>query len=229
MAVFSDLLEGTYRVIEVTAPGGYQLPDANQNYFDVTLPYTELTPADPTIQTDGELSDGRYSVITKTVTNQKKEWEIVKCSTNSKDRLLPGAEFTLTSTDHTYYGKSASTTGKIEWYSDHTFENDKKITESQIAAGSYTLAETKAPVGYVRSTDTWTIEIGQNGSLKSITGVKSGNTATSGNKTTCYFENAPSYDLPSTGGRGILWYAMSGMLFMMAAVFILYKNKCREE
>ena len=225
MAVFSDLLEGTYRVVEVTAPGGYQQLDENQNYFDVTLPYTASTPADSTIQTDEALSDGRYSVITKTVTNQKKEWEIVKCSTSSKDQLLPGAEFTLTSTDHTYYGKSASTTGKIEWYSDHTFENDKKITESQIAAGSYTLAETKAPVGYVRSTDTWTIEIGQNGSLKSITGVKSGNTATSGNKTTCYFENAPSYDLPSTGGRGILWYAMSGMLFMMAAVFILYKKQ----
>ena len=218
--VITSILSGTsFKVEEVNLSDSAYL-DPEKNVKTGTYDSSSVNGADGAIKlgTDAEI----------TITNQKKEWKIVKCSTSSKEQILSGAEFTLTSTDHTYYGKSASTTGKIEWYSDHTFKSDKKITESQIEAGSYTFAETKAPAGYMCSTDTWTIEIGQNGSLKNITGIKSGNTEISGNKTTCYFENAPSYDLPSTGGCGILWYAMSGMLFMMAAVFILYKNKCRE-
>ena len=42
------------------------------------------------------------------------------------------------------------------------------------------------------------------------------------------FYNYKLYELPSTGGRGIFWYLISGMLLMMAAALILYKNKCRE-
>lgn len=42
------------------------------------------------------------------------------------------------------------------------------------------------------------------------------------------FENTPLYDLPSTGGTGIYLYMIGGMLLMFAAVWILYKNKCKE-
>ena len=40
--------------------------------------------------------------------------------------------------------------------------------------------------------------------------------------------NNKVYSLPSTGGRGIYWYLIGGMLLMMAASLILYKNKCKE-
>lgn len=36
------------------------------------------------------------------------------------------------------------------------------------------------------------------------------------------------YELPHTGGTGIFWYTIGGMLLMMAAALILYKRKCRE-
>ena len=36
------------------------------------------------------------------------------------------------------------------------------------------------------------------------------------------------YDLPKTGGIGIFWYTIGGMLLMMAAALVLYKRKCRE-
>ena len=41
-------------------------------------------------------------------------------------------------------------------------------------------------------------------------------------------ENIKLYSLPSTGGSGIYWYMIGGMVLMSAAAWILYKNKCRE-
>ena len=41
-------------------------------------------------------------------------------------------------------------------------------------------------------------------------------------------KNDALYDLPSTGGIGIFWYTIGGMLLMMAAALVLYKRKCRE-
>ena len=40
--------------------------------------------------------------------------------------------------------------------------------------------------------------------------------------------NKALYDLPSAGGSGIHWYMISGVLLMLAAVLILYRNKCKE-
>ena len=40
--------------------------------------------------------------------------------------------------------------------------------------------------------------------------------------------NSEFYELPSTGGTGIYWYTIGGMLLMMGASLILYKNRCKE-
>lgn len=40
--------------------------------------------------------------------------------------------------------------------------------------------------------------------------------------------NKKLYSLPSTGGTGIYLYMIGGMLLMFAAVWILYKSKCKE-
>ena len=42
---------------------------------------------------------------------------------------------------------------------------------------------------------------------------------------TFYYANEALYSLPSSGGAGIYWYLFSGMLLMMAAVLIVYKQK----
>ena len=47
-------------------------------------------------------------------------------------------------------------------------------------------------------------------------------------KYTLTVKNEILYSLPSAGGTGIYLYMIGGMLLMFAAVWILYKNKCRE-
>ncbi len=47
--------------------------------------------------------------------------------------------------------------------------------------------------------------------------------------TTVRYENKFTYyKLPSTGGMGIYWYIISGILLMAGAALVVYKNRCRE-
>ncbi len=47
-------------------------------------------------------------------------------------------------------------------------------------------------------------------------------------KYTLTVQNKILYSLPSAGGTGIYLYMIGGILLMFAAVWILYKNKCKE-
>ena len=162
-----------------------------------------------------------------TFTNEKviKNWDIVKVSTSSKDVKLQGAEFTLTDSKNTTYTGTSDGNGKITW-KDANSESVPKLP-----GGTYTFKETKAPVGYAVNPETWTIKISStNGYLKSIT--KADGTEITGTETNSivhyYFEDEAVYALPSAGGTGIYLYMIGGMLLMFAAVWILYKNKCKE-
>lgn len=198
---------------------------------------------DPTTTTDGKVT---------TITNTPKAvWKILKVSTSNDSVLLPNAEFTLRKTAEVdgavattsviYYGKSAedgTNKGLIEWYSNPARTDAYKINNSQIEAGIYTLSETKAPEGYAISTEKWIVEFVTAGALPVITCAgkelepEIGSvTGENGVKLTSYtykFKNTPVYDLPSAGGPGIYWYMIGGMLLMLAAALILYKNKCKE-
>lgn len=225
-ATFGNLENGTYRVTETKAPDGYVLEE-NGNTFTVTLPYGVTDPADSTIQVKEDSGrNGKYLEVTKTVTNQRTTWEIIKVSESSKDLKLKDAEFELvsdTDANLAYYGKSAETTGKIHWYSDT--ERKKEISEDKISAGTYTLKETKAPKGYVLSTTTWKITLGQNGSWLRSEGPDADQITTADHTVTCYFENEVLYDLPSAGGSGVFTIMMSGILLMIAGVLILFKMR----
>lgn len=225
-ATFSNLENGTYRVTETKAPDGYVLEE-NGNTFNVTLPYGVTDPADSTIQVkEDSVRNGKYLEVTKTVTNQRTTWEIIKVSESSKDLKLKDAEFELvsdTDANLAYYGKSAEGTGKIHWYSDT--ERKKEISEDKISAGTYTLKETKAPKGYVLSTTTWKITLGQNGSWLRSEGPDADQITTADHTVTCYFENEVLYDLPSAGGSGVFTIMMSGILLMIAGVLILFKMR----
>lgn len=174
-----------------------------------------------------------------TIKNTKwTEWSIVK---NEIDTTTPlaGAEFllkNLSDDDPTdanagidYYGLSDDS-GVIRWYSDSTFQ---KIV-AYIPKGTYQLSETKAPEGYSKSGVIWNISVSEYG-VPTITRTGSSGEETvdpssgSDGTTILYrFYNYKLYSLPSTGGRGIYWYLIGGMLLMMAASLILYKNKCKE-
>lgn len=165
--------------------------------------------------------------------------QIIKRSSSSDELTLPGATFALTGEGVDWIGTS-SADGTVEWIirveetkaEETEAEETKAVSMDDLPDGSYQLTETSAPTGYACSEAIWTITVqgglvtsitasDSTGSASTLAGVKDNNN----NKQTFYFENSPSYALPSTGGEGIYWYSIGGMLMMCAAVLILYRNK----
>lgn len=160
-------------------------------------------------------------------------WAIVKQSTSTgsdgKHPMLSGAKFELVKDSKVCYTGESNSDGFVEWYKD-----GKKVSLSEIEKTTYTLRETSAPAGYAKSEVQWTIAItdttvtitGANGTTLTPTQLKN---PTTGKTYDAYtYKNTPVYALPSTGGTGIYLYMIGGMLLMFAAVWILYKNKCKE-
>ena len=160
-------------------------------------------------------------------------WQSIKVSASSPDVRLPGAIFELTTdTSVKYYGKSGDA-GIVEWYRNYQKDtgevSDKIEIPDKLPEGTYTLKEIKAPTGYVLSSNTYTLQITKTGALKTVQ--LNGENVTPTLKDGKYqilIENAVLYNLPNSGGSGIYWYSICGMLLMMAAAWIIYKNKCRE-
>ena len=118
--------------------------------------------------------------------------------------------------------------GKVAWY---TTSGDEVL---YLEDGVYKLEETKAPSGYQKSDEIWTITI-RNGTLISIiredgseVGPMTSRTREAEMVIRYAFTNTPLYDLPSAGGSGIFWYLISGTAFLMAASLILYRMKRKE-
>lgn len=164
-------------------------------------------------------------------------WGIKKVSASSDNPYiyLEGAKFKLTSTTDSsvaYYGKS-NQDGLLIWYNTEECADTNQITT--LPKGTYTMEEKTAPAGYVRSAETWEVKIMKNGTLKSITSSVNGTSikTVSGvvnDKDIVYYlyQNEALYALPHSGDTGIYLYMIGGMLLMFAAVWILYKNKCKE-
>lgn len=154
---------------------------------------------------------------TFTITNTLK-WSAVKKSADDNVGLS-GAEFELKNTDNTVIatGKSGNG-GAITWTP--TDNNDLFTLH-----GVYTIHETKAPAGYMKNDSGWTVTFA-NGLLTQLNNAPTTGTAENGVVIT--LTNQKVYTLPSTGGSGIYWYMIGGMVLMSTAAWILYKNKCRE-
>lgn len=101
-------------------------------------------------------SEGTMAVIT--ATNHPVEITITK--TDGAQGLLPGAEFTATSTDGTADG-----TGSAHSVTAVTGEDGVAVLSGLIAGKEYTLAETKAPAGYELLTDTLTFTVQPDGTI----------------------------------------------------------------
>lgn len=233
---FGYLTSGNYRLVETAAPKKYALLDKETQALTFTVSKGVITFANgvdahwtlpksvtTTTAIDGEnvVNENSYTV---TVYNDlARIWNIYKISASSTpDNMiyLEGAEFTLSSADHTYYGKSGSD-GKIIWYS----EKEYITPVEEIAAGTYILKETLAPTGYAVNED-WTLVIGKD---NSISGFEESNASyDEATKTyTIYYKDEALYSLPSTGGAGIFAYMFGGMFLMMAGA--LYIFVCRRK
>ena len=168
-------------------------------------------------------------IVTFIITNSK-DWQIVKISHSSEQIKLEGAIFKLTKNnteapEPTWWGETDKN-GVIKWY---TNSIRKSPFDGTFEDGEYTLTEVRAPAGYIKSEEIWTITIegGIAIDIVSSTGEKIKTDKLDG-KDTYYFKNTPLYELPSTGGHGIFVYTIGGTLLLMAATLLLYKMK-REE
>ena len=160
-------------------------------------------------------SDASLSSIT--ITNQA-QWQLMKYSSSDADKSkgLEGAEFELKHTDGTVYTGVSDKDGIVKW------KKGNQDFTGVFPDGSYTLTETVAPTGYmlgdpVRFTMKDGVPLSMSGE----------NAVIKDGILTFYYANEILYTLPSTGGPGIHWYIIGGMLLMTAGTLVLYKNRCR--
>ena len=162
------------------------------------------------------------TMITQTITNTKivTNLNLIKVEKNNKEHLLKNAKFALyTANDDYTYEESNLVTDKIKTGS------YGRATVNELVPGKYVLKETKAPDGYSLSANVWQVLVKDDQSVE----VKlNGDDVAESDDGAFFIENIKLYSLPSTGGSGIYWYMIGGMVLMSAAAWILYKNKCRE-
>lgn len=135
---------------------------------------------------------------------------------------LPGASFTVTTTDGTqttYYaadGTASTTEVKL------TTGDDGTLQLSGLRAGTYTITETDAPAGYQRPTRPMTLDISNTGTahFTSYTGVKSEMTANNG-VYAIEMTDLKQPNLPETGGVGALILRVAGVAALAAGVAAL--------
>ena len=187
-----------YRVVELNDNGEVATAENNGNYI-------------PSITQSGD---------TFTITNTLK-WSAVKKS--AEDNVgLSGAEFKLMK-DTTLYATGESVEGgAITWTPETVNGNTVNLNALD---GEYKIYETQAPAGYMKNDSGWTVTFA-NGLLTQLNNAPTTGTAENGVVIT--ITNQKVYTLPSTGGNGIYWYMISGMVLMSTAAWILYKNKCKE-
>lgn len=245
VAALANLARGTY-VVEEVEQTGYMLDSAVsdgkatncQNSTDnakvtFVLGNRSVSPNENVIKnyTYNSADGGTLGKAIFTNESVYSDWQIIKVSASSHDVRLAGAIFELQSTTDTnvkYYGKSGDA-GIVEWYQKYQNNEVFDPVKGIIPEGTYTLKEIKAPTGYTLSSNTYTLQITKTGALKTVQ--LNGENVTPTLKDGKYqilIENAVIYNLPNSGGSGIYWFSICGMLLMMAAAWIIYKNKCRE-
>lgn len=189
-----------YQVVELNEAGKPATADNFGNYV-------------PTVTQNG---------TTYTMTNTLK-WSAMKVSeewdeSNQNSVGLEGAEFELKQ------GATVIATGKSEAGGSITWTVKDSTTDLYNLDGTYTIHETKAPTGYMLHED-WSVTF-TNGLLTTVDGTNITGSAEDG--VVIKLADKKVYVLPETGGSGIYWFSICGMLLMMAAAWIIYKNKCRE-
>lgn len=163
--------------------------------------------------------------IITNVENSKKI-KIIKTSANSDSIMLDGAEFTLVDKD-----KNPVIIGENNVSNTYT-SSQGVVLEAGLNAGTYTLTEIKAPSGYSKLAEPIQFEVTstdvrlKTSSDKVI--IEKSTDGTAEDMWIIKVKNDALYELPETGGNGIFWYTIGGMLLMMAAALILYKRKCGE-
>ena len=233
--VIKNLMSGTdFYVEEIKLGNEYQTP-AKTVVNSTDFSYGSSNKGS-NVNADGFILVNKNAKVE--ITNSLKfDWEIMKVSssvgTDGNPVPLEGAEFELKSvggdTARVYKGtsvKNESGDAVVNWK-----DNDTDIGTKDIKPGTYKLTETKARAGYLLSTKEWTVVIDKT-SISIIDGDIELAQVTQNEDGTIHYTititNEPIYELPSTGGNGIYWYMIAGIILMMMAAAITYKNRRKE-
>ena len=242
----TGLERGTYSVTEVI-PEGYKIDDAvvnestncktvtpndgnsytttfklgyekdnNEQDTDVIKDYTYT-------ENDG----GTIGVVKYTNSEIKANLDLKKTDEKQNNpTYLDGAYFKLEK-------KSGSDWVSVEKsYDKFVVNNNKgKIELNNLRNGDYRLTEVTAPSGYMLlsspisfTVSNGTVRLTDEGTVSNMREL----TTDSTNLPVLTIKNQKLYSLPESGGSGIYWYMIGGMVLMSTAAWILYKNKCRE-
>ena len=213
-------------------PYGDEIYHITEEDIDNEIPWTTVISGLPVtydykieeivVEGSGYLTDVTSEGNSFTITNTLK-WSAKKVSEQWDDETvknLKGAEFELKNGSTVIATGTSGEDGMIAW----TVKDGQNV-DLQKLNGTYTIIETKAPERYMIHENGWTLMF-NNGLLKTFDGNEVKGNATDG--VVINLTNKQLYELPETGGIGIFWYTIGGMLLMMAAALILYKRKCRE-
>ncbi len=234
-SILTGLSRGAYTITEV-ADDYYSLDmvtvvDSTNCKAEVSagkvLTFTMGTDKDGNEVLNGNNTDrknGRIGVAEFTNKKSVVDIDFEKVDIQTPTTKLAGAEFALykADADGNRTNEQVGTT--------YTSDRNGGIAIENLPIGKYVLVETKAPAGYLCSTIPWKITVA-NDRNRNITVTYNGESVQSSvdaNKTIYQLTNTKVYTLPSTGGSGIYWYMISGMVLMSTAAWILYKNKCKE-
>ena len=191
-------------------------------------------------------SDGLSFTFVNTFTPEKADLTITK--TDADGQVLPGAEFML------YLAQGRDQENKVlpadlQGMTPETFcwktGEEGEVTITDLKLGTYWLYETKAPSKYILLRDPIEIQVARTaedalqvtvngrtaenarGGPVGSAAVTDGKPNNTNSQISITVINSEYYKLPSTGGMGIYWYLISGMLLMMAAALISYKYQRR--
>ena len=218
------------------ATGGYYDPANPDKPFNPDDPDTPDTPYDPT---DPDLPDEPDTPVEEkkdTVTTYVGELTLAKQG-EGVDKLLEGAEFTLTGLDNNL--TQTYTTGA-----------DGKFDFGFLPAGEYVLAETKAPSGFKSIDSTYTFTV-TNKSVETATEFDTfefaeketnvqvdftenkaqGDVASTNSKAKITVTDPPTDTLPGTGSIGTYVFTFGGLAIVLLAgvLFVIYMKKRKVE
>lgn len=110
-------------------------------------------------------------------------------------------------------------------------DDNGNLTINNLKPGEYAITEVRSPSGYVLLSHPIKVRLNKDNTVALIEAddmvtVVPGSTGE--NELHLKIKNRQLYELPSAGGSGIYWYMFSGVLLMLAAALITYRNKRKE-